>query len=98
MGGPGGRRLSQELGRPVLPLELPTHSFLLGWALLETLQGKERKGRGRGQGKGDMGRGCLTGRAGLAGPCIWQKTGTGRGKNGAKTIPARHGVDGELAP
>lgn len=36
---------------------------------------------GRGQGQG-----CLTGTAGLAGPCIWQKTAPGRGVRGAKTI------------
>lgn len=53
----GGGRLSQELGRPVLLLESPTHPFLLGWALLETLQGKERRRRGRGHRAGDTGRG-----------------------------------------
>lgn len=84
----GGGRLSQGLGRPVLPLE-SAYATSLGWASQETPQGKERMGRGT--------RGCPTGTAGLAGPCIWQKTAPGRGESVAKTTLGP-GVKGELAP
>lgn len=73
----GGRRLGPGWGVLFSDLCLPTHPSL-GWALLETLQGKDEMGRGT------RGGGCLTGMAGLAGPRVWQKSAPGRNENGAQ--------------
>lgn len=80
----GGGRLSQGLGRPVLPL-----CNFLGLGLAGDTAGKGKDGRGT--------RGCPTGTAGLAAPCIWQKTAPGRGESVAKTTLGP-GVKGELVP